>query len=309
MRLTTIAIAAFSLWLSLPARGQVRSGPLREIQQAADEAGVRIGVAAKHLGTGATVLLNADTLFPTASIIKLPILVELFHQFESGRLAPLEPVTLEAANARPGNGIVRFLSDGTALPLTDVATLMIILSDNTATNYVIDRLGESHEERLEAVNGRMRSLGLAHTKLLNKLYSWETKKKTEEALRFGIGVSTPGDMLLLLERIARGEADKDRPSESVVAVLRRQQDVQLAARYLPFLSDSTLRIGNKTGSLDEVKNDVGIVSGAGGTYVYAIFADGARTPGEEVDNPATIAVARISRILYDHLVRPAGNRR
>ena len=189
------------------------------------------------------------------------------------------------------------------MPLIDVATLMIILSDNTATNYVIDRLGDTHDEKLEAVNARMRSLGLRDTKLLNKLYSWETKKKTAEARRFGIGVTSPRDMALLLEEIAAGRAENREGSDSIIAILRRQQDAQMAARLLPFTEDTTLWIGNKTGSLDAVKNDVGIVSGAGGTYVYAIFCDQSRVEGEAADNPATLAVARISRMLYDYLGR------
>lgn len=297
------AIVCALLWLGFFARAQ-DAGALREaILKCAAEQGVRVGVAARHLGTGAKVEINADSLFPTASVIKLPILVALFHQFELRRLDPLEPVELDTGQARPGSGVLQYLRGGTALPLIDVATLMIILSDNTATNYVIDRLGLEHEAKLEAVNGRMRELGLTRTKLLNKLYSWETKKKTEEARRFGIGVSSPGDMALLLSEIAGGTAEVGHACDSIIMILRHQQDVQLAARYLPFRDDSTLWIGNKTGSLDGVKNDVGIVSGAGGMYVYAIFCDESRAEGEEVDNPATVAVAKISRMLYDAFER------
>jgi beta-lactamase class A len=296
----TVAIACLTLALSAWLQAQeTRPDLARQIRAVAAEYGVRVGVAAKHLGTGQTVGVDGDSLFPTASVIKLPVLVALFHQFAAGRLAPMDPVELRAADARPGSGILQFLHGGTTLPLIDVATLMIILSDNTATNYVIDRLGAEHEERLEAVNSRMRELGLRRTKLLNKLYSWETKKKTEEARRFGIGVTSPADMALLLEEIGTGAVDGPAASDSIVAILRRQQDVQLAARSLPFAADSTLWIGNKTGSLDEVKNDVGLVAGSGGKYVYAIFCDGSKSPGEETDNPATLAVAKISRLLYD----------
>ena len=131
---------------------------------------------------------------------------------------------------KPGNGVLQFLHGGQTLALVDVATLMIILSDNTATNYVIDRFGDEHEDRLEAVNRRMRFLGLHQTKLLNKLYSFATKKKTEEAIRFGIGVSSPADMALLLERIARREAVSPSASDSMVAILRNQVQAQLASK-------------------------------------------------------------------------------
>ncbi|MBI4546945.1 MAG: serine hydrolase [Ignavibacteriae bacterium] len=262
--------------------------------------GGRIGVSAENIYTGETVIINGDSLFPTASVIKLPVLVELFYRFHEGKLSPDTPIELLDSLKKPGSGILQFLHANQTLRLIDIATLMIILSDNTATNYVIDQLGATHEEKLETVNSRMRSLGLKNTKLLNKLYSFATKKNTEEARRFGIGVSSPNDMALLLEKLARGEIINQAMSDSMVRILRNQQDIQMAARYLPFMEDSTLWIANKTGSLDDRKIDVGIVSSSKGTYVYAIFCDGSVDLGEQVDNKATIAVAQVSRLLYDY---------
>ena len=273
------------------------------IQQIANEHRVRVGVAAKDLSTGERVEVNADSLFPTASVIKLPVLVELFSQFHEGKLSPGEKVELLDSLKKPGSGILQFLHDGQTLELIDVATLMIILSDNTATNYVIDRLGKEHDEKLEAVNSRMRSLGLRYTKLLNKLYSFATKKKTEEARRFGIGVSCPSDMLILLEKLARREIVDTSSSDRMIAILRNQQDIQMAARLLPFMEDSTLWIANKTGSLDDRKIDVGIVTSSRGKYGYAVFCDNSEDLGEQIDNKATFAVAKISRLLYDHFMK------
>lgn len=273
------------------------------IRAAGEGMGGRVGVVAKNLATGERVVVNGDWLFPTASIIKVPILVEFFGKVHEGLLTPDQPVALLDSLKRPGSGVLQFLRGGQSLKLLDVATLMIILSDNTATNYVIDRLASTHDAQLESVNRRMRLIGLRHTKLLNKLYSYATKKNTEEARRFGIGVSTPADMALLMERIARKEVISKDASESMVKIMRNQQDIQMAARNLPFQHDSTLWIANKTGSLDEVKNDVGIVSSMEGTYVYAIFCDESKDLGEQVDNSASVAVARISRLLYDHFLK------
>jgi beta-lactamase class A len=264
--------------------------------------GGRIGVAAKNISTGETILVNADSLFPTASVIKLPVLVELFYQFHEEKLFPVQPVALVDSIKKPGSGILQFLSGGQTLKLIDIATLMIIVSDNTGTNYVIDQFGTEHNEKLEAVNSRMRSLGLKNTKLLNKLYSWQTKKKTEEARRFGIGVSSPSDMMLLLEKITRREIVDTASCEKMISIMRAQQDIQMAARFLPFMEDSTLWIGNKTGSVDAVKNDVGIVANSNGTYVYAIFCDESKDTGEQVDNKAILAVAKVSRMLYDYFL-------
>ncbi len=259
-----------------------------------------IGVAAKDLRTGETVLVHADSLFPTASVIKLPILVELFYQFHESKLSPELQIKLEDSVKVPGSGVLQFLQAGEMLQLVDMATLMIILSDNTATNLVIDQLGGTHDEKLDAVNNRMRTLGLTHTKLLNKLYSWKTKKKTAEALRFGIGVSSPMDMIILLEKLAGGEIIDESTSHQIVSILKNQQDIAMSQRFLPFNRDSTLTVANKTGSLDAVKNDVGIVSGANIKYVYAIFCDQSKDLGEQLDNRATLAVAKVSELLFNY---------
>lgn len=273
-----------------------------DIVRQSESFGGRIGVTAKSIATGETILINGDSLFPTASVIKLPVLVELFCKFHDRELSPDYPVPLVDSVKRPGSGVLQFFHPGQTLKLIDIATLMIILSDNTATNYVIDQFAERHDEKLSAVNERMRSLGLRHTKLLNKLYSFATKKKTEEALRFGIGVSCSDDMALLLEKLARGEIIGKAESDSMVAILRNQQDISMAARLLPYEEDSTLWIANKTGSLEDRKIDVGIVSSSRGMYVYAIFCDGSKDLGEQVDNKATLAVARVSKLLYEYFL-------
>ncbi|MBI1804693.1 MAG: serine hydrolase [Ignavibacteriae bacterium] len=283
--------------------GQIPAQIERRIQFYAAEGGGRIGVAAKNLHTGEVIALDADSLFPTASIIKLPVLMELFYQSEQQPALLRKPIPLYDSLKKPSDGVLRLLHEGQTLQLIDIATLMIVLSDNTATNYVIDQLGTTHDEKLEAVNARMQSLGLKHTRLLNKLYSWTTKKKTEEARRFGIGVSCPSDMAMLLEKLAKGEVVNKSVSDSIIAILRNQQDVTKAARLLPFMEDTTLWIANKTGTLDDVKNDVGIVSCSRSAYVYAIFYDEGKNLGEQVDNSATLAVARVSRLLFDYFTQ------
>ncbi|MBI5215330.1 MAG: serine hydrolase [Ignavibacteriae bacterium] len=264
--------------------------------------GGRVGIAAKNISTNETIVIDGDSLFPTASIIKLPVLVELFYQFHEGKLSPDSPIPLLDSVKKPGSGILPFLHSGQTLKLIDIATLMIIVSDNTGTNYVIDQFGTEHDEKLNAVNKRMESLGLQNTKLQNKLYSFATKKKTPEAKRFGIGYTTPNDMMLLLEKIVNGEIVDSASSDQIISIMRGQQYIDMAPRYLPFTEDTTLWVANKTGSLDEVKNDVGIVSSSEGTYVYAIFCDNSPDLGEQVDNKATITVAKISKLLYDHFL-------
>lgn len=298
---TFLLLASFLLVIGVVSAQDAES-PVSQFRDIEQSFGGRLGVAAKSLETGETILFHHDSLFPTASIIKLPVLVEYFYQVHEGKLAFDTPLPLRDSLKKPGSGILQFMREGQSLKLIDIATLMIILSDNSATNYVIDQFGTEHDEKLEAVNSRMRSLGLKETKLLNKLYSWATKKKTEEAKRFGIGVTSPADMVILLERIAGNEIPNPALCDTMIGILRAQQDFLMGPRLLPFVEDSTLRVGNKTGSLDDVKNDVGLVTSERGNYVYAIFCDESKDEGEQVDNRATLAAARVSRLLYDYFL-------
>jgi beta-lactamase class A len=298
-----LRIIFLSILAPLVLQAQDRGALEERIKGFAADFGGHVGVCAVDLKSGKRISVNADSLFPTASVIKLPVLVTLFYRLQKDPSLGDEPVQLVDSVKKPGSGVLQFLHGGQSLKLIDVATLMIILSDNTATNYVIDQFGSEHEQKLEAVNSKMRELGLEHTKLLNKVYSFRTKKKTEEARRFGLGVSSPSDMVKLLELIARGEIVDRKSSDSIMAILRNQQDILMAARLLPFQDDSTLWIDNKTGSLDAVKNDIGIVGSSSGSYAYAIFCSDSKDLGEQVDNRATLAVAKISRLLYDRFLR------
>jgi beta-lactamase class A len=302
IQIRTVGIISFLLFTCL-AQAQEASRFDDRFRAFANEYGGRVGVAAKDIATGETIRFNSDSLFPTASIIKLPVLVELFTKFHDGELSPEQPILLLDSLKKPGSGVLQFFHGGQTLKLIDIATLMIIVSDNTGTNYVVDQFGSGHDEKLEAVNGRMRSLGLQQTKLLNKLYSFATKKKTEEARRFGVGVTCPDDMIQLLELIASGRMINKAVSDSIIDMMRKQFYQEQAQRYLPFTEDTTLWVANKTGSLDAVKNDVGIVASSRGTYVYAIFCDGSKDLGEQTDNIATLVVAKISKLLYDHFMK------
>jgi len=264
--------------------------------------GGRIGVAARDLKTGRTILVDADSLFPTASVIKLPVLVALFDKFRTGALHPDDTVSLTDSLKYGGSGVLQFFSGDAKLKLIDAAMLMIVLSDNTATNLVIDTFAPEHDARLAAVNSLMERFGLKHTHLLNKVMSWKTKKKTPESIRYGIGVSTPADMLLLLERITAGTAVDSASSRQMFDIMKNQQDVTMAARMLPYermKEGEQIVVANKTGWVSETKVDVGIVSSPATRYAYAIFADNSTDTSETVDNRAVLAVARASRIIYD----------
>ncbi|MCS7082561.1 MAG: class A beta-lactamase-related serine hydrolase [Bacteroidetes bacterium] len=262
--------------------------------------GLTLGVAARNLSTDQTLYYKADTLFPTASVIKLPVLVELYRQYARGYLHPRDTVLLDSSRLYPGSGVLRYLSVPRMLSLEDAAVLMIILSDNTATNLVFDKLGPHHEARLDSVNRTLRALGLEKTTMHNKPFSVRTRKNTPQALRYGIGMSTPREMLLLLSKLARGEVISPEASRAMIEILLRQQWTELAPRYLPVEADS-LKIAHKTGAISTARSDVGIIFTPRDTIVYAVMTDHVSDPRWTIDNKGNLAVSEAARIVYERL--------
>ena len=268
-----------------------------QLQQIINGSKGNVALAAKNLRTGELIEINAREEVQTASVIKLPIMVEAFYQAQEGR-TPLDSLLLlDKANLVQGSGILQDLSDGLILPLRDALTLMIALSDNTATNMVIDSVG------IDAVNSRMERLGLVHTRLFKKVFL-PPPKPSEEQKKFGLGVTTPADMLKLLEMLARGDLVDKASSEAMISILKKQRDRDQIPRYISYddlgENASGSQVANKTGALDRVRNDVGLVFTRRGTYLMAIFtwnsADARWTP----DNAATLTIAQLARVLFEH---------
>src|SRR5512144_1146508 len=129
--------------------------------------GGHMGFMAKNLKTGETLVFNGSERFPTASIIKLPVLAAYFQLIDEHRIDPGETIPLRQEDIKPGSGILQFLAANDRLTLSDAVKLMITYSDNTATNLVLDRLAPTHEQRLAVVNDFLTGKGLRNTRLLN----------------------------------------------------------------------------------------------------------------------------------------------
>lgn len=233
-----------------------------------------VGVAARHLTTGTEVGLNADEVFPTASVIKLPILVELMRQATEGRLSLEERVELREGDKRGGSGILKVFQAGLAPTLRDVATLMIVLSDNTATNTTIDAVGG-----VDAVNQAMDDLGLPTIRLHNRV---DFDVIADDVRR--LGESSPRDMCALVDGIARRTVFSPQISEAVEQVLAGQQYLDQFPRYMevsPYAAelglDPVITVANKTGFFTGTRADAGIVRfRGGGGFSYAVFNHGSK---------------------------------
>jgi beta-lactamase class A len=193
---------------------------------------------------GATLFEHgADDELPAASVIKVPLVMALYADAAEGRLDLGERV---AAGARAdGTGVLRHLADLAELTLRDLAMLTIIVSDNTATNRLIERIGT------DRVNARLAEWGCARTRLRRKMYDFEAAAKGSE------NVMTARETASLFRRLLRGECRDRATSDAVLGILERCQDKTMLRRYLP----PATRVAHKTGTLDASRNDAGIVYG------------------------------------------------
>jgi beta-lactamase class A len=256
---------------------------------------------AKNLDGGGTYSLGGDDPVRTASTIKLPIMIECFAEAGEGKVSFSEPIKLLAEEKVSGSGIAQDLSDGVELPFRDMILLMITLSDNTATNLIINRISGN------AVNARMAQLGLTQTRLMRKILGDGNKLKPmpsgittdgakPENKKFGLGRTSPHEMVLILEKLYRGELVNRDASEGMIAILKKQRDHNGIGRNL-----KSPVIASKSGALDALRSDVGIVYTKRGAIAMAITVDGMPVPDWSPDNPGELMIAALSQMLLDNL--------
>jgi beta-lactamase class A len=249
---------------------------------------------ARNLDTGAEVGLRGDERVRTASTIKLAVMVEAFDRVARGEARWDEPLTLGPETKVSGAGILPEFAPGLKLTLRDAVHLMIVISDNTATNLVIDRLGA------DAVNARMDALALKQTRLLRKVLGGGDSKANQDPAnrRFGLGVSTPREMVALVEQLERGLVVSKDASAEMIAILKRQQVHDGVGRTLRGVT-----VAHKTGALDRLRSDVAIVYTERGRIAMAITVDDLPEADWTVENPGLLLLSRLSVALIEGLGR------
>jgi beta-lactamase class A len=252
----------------------------------------KVSLFAKNLDTGESYDLGGDNRVRTASTIKVPVMVEAFARVAEGKVKWGDEVVLTKAKKVQGSGVLQELSDGLRLTLRDAVNLMIVVSDNTATNLALEVL------TTDSVNARMDSLGLNQTRLLRKVGSGGTSKAGEDlALKpYGLGVTTPREMVALVEKIERGEVVSAAASKEMMELLKRQQFHEGIGRAL-----KGVVIASKPGALDRLRSDVGIIYTKRGRIAMAITCDDMPEVDWTEDNPGYLLMSRLSLILIDGL--------
>ena len=263
-----------------------------------------VALYAKNLRTGREFGLAADTRVRTASTIKLPILCALESLVATGRVKWNERIALEASDKVTGSGVLGSLEDGTDLTIRNLAILMIIASDNTATNLITDRI------TADAVNEYLDSIGLTATRFNRKVRGdgstlaepsgWSRAGLLEENRKYGLGVSTPREMVRLLEMLEAGKIVTAAASKDILDILARQQVRDGIARH----AAEDLRVASKSGALDALRSDVGIVYSKGGPIALAITVDDMPATDYSPDNAGNTLIWQLASLLTDELGAP-----
>ncbi len=209
----------------------------------------KVAVAVKHLATGEEFHLNADEVMPTASLIKTAVMVEAYWQAEEGKVKLDDLLTLKADDKVPGAGVLTdSFTPGATFALRDAVRLMMTVSDNTATNMVLDKIG------LPSTNDRMEKLGLRETKIHAKVYKGSTTSiAPERTKKYGLGSTTAREMVKLLELLHAGKVASPKACEEMLGIMRKNQDNELMMRLLP----NGTAMAHKTGAVSGSRTDAG----------------------------------------------------
>jgi beta-lactamase class A len=201
-----------------------------------------VGYSVIDLETGARVQRRGDETFPTASLIKVSILVTVFDLVAKGRLSLDDPLTVLKIDQVPGSGVIQYLHNGTVLTVNDAAWLMSTISDNTATNLLLDRI------IIRRVWAKMDSLGLKQTRVHSKSFLRNSSVAMDSSVKYGLGVTTPNEMARLFELLAQGKAVSRTADSTMLHILEHNNNDVMLQRY----ADGA-RAAHKSGETDAVR--------------------------------------------------------
>jgi len=251
-----------------------------------------VSLFARNLDTGEEYSFSGDERVPTASTIKIAVMIEAFARVPEGRAKWTDELVLTKAARYGGSGILPELGDGLRLTLQDCVRLMMVLSDNTATNMVLDYLSTN------AVNARMNSLGFKQTRLMPRVGGGgeSVDGKQPDNKRFGLGATTPHEMVQILQKLDRGEIVNPAVSQQMLDLMKREQVRYAIGRDIPGVP-----MASKYGALDHLRSCVALVYSKRGKIAIAITVNDIPDVNWSVDNPGYLLMSRLSSILFDGL--------
>ena len=248
------------------------------------------GISLRNLGTGETLSIRGDEKFSSASLIKVAILVTLLDEVNKGTIRLDERMGMIARDRVGGSGVLKHMEPGLPLTLGDAAWLMITLSDNTATNLILDKVN------IRTVWAKMDSLGLPATRVHSKTFLRATSVAMDSSVKYGFGVTTPDETVRLFTLLHQGRAVSPALDSLALRMLRANQDAGKMVRWLP----GGVPVAHKSGDVDQARNDCGIVYGPAAPVALCVMTRENRDTSYGVDNPAHLLIARVAREVFRH---------
>jgi beta-lactamase class A len=257
----------------------------------------KTALAVKNLQTGENYYHNADEVMPTASLIKIAVLIELYAQAQEGKLHLSDRVTLRSADKVPGSGILtEHFSDGAEFSLRDAARLMIAFSDNTATNLVLERTG------IQAVNKRMAAWGFPQTRINAKVFRGSTTSvDPERTRRYGLGSTTAREMVGLLEQLQTSARLRPVYKLAVLNHLSKNDDKYKFKRLLP----AGVTVMHKDGSTDDTRTDAGLMHTPTGIVAMCVLTTNNKDRRWVAENAGNLLCARVAKEVYEYFSVPS----
>jgi len=228
---------------------------------------------------------RGDETFPTASLIKVPILVTVYDLVAKKQLSLDDPLTVLKIDQVPGAGIVQFLHNGTVLTVQDAAWLMTIISDNTATNLLLDRI------IIRRVWNKMDSLGLRNTKVHSKSFLRNSSVAMDSSVKYGLGVTTPNEMARLFELLALGKAVNPSSDSAMLNILEHNTDGEMLQRFA-----GGARAAHKTGATDQVRAECSLFT-LRNRIVACVLTKENKDIRWVIDQEAQVAMARMGEAI------------
>ncbi|MFO0788582.1 MAG: serine hydrolase [Pirellulales bacterium] len=294
---TPHAIAAFvlALLLTSTSRAAETSDTQKSLEQTllpmiqAHEG--EVGLAVKNLKTGESYEYKADQPMPTASLIKLAVMIATYDAVEKGKLSLDEEIMLKKDDQVGGSGILSsHFSPGAKISLRDAVHLMIVYSDNTATNLVLDKLG------LQATNDFTKQFGCPETRINSKVFRRDTSIDKDRSQKFGLGSTTAADMVKLCEALYGKKVVSEKASKQMLDHLYACDDKLKVPRMLP----SGTKVAHKTGSVNSSRTDAGIIETPAGPLAYCILTDKNKDQRWTDDNAGDLFCAKLGSAIYQY---------
>lgn len=264
----------------------------RSLQKLAAAHKGKVAYSLKHLGTGETIFHNADEVMPTASLIKLAIMAEVYAQAKENKLKLDEMLTLTKEEMVQGSGILNDnFSPGAQFSLRDAVRLMIAYSDNTATNMVLEKMG------IKPVNERMAALTLQETRINAKVFKGSTTSiDPERTKKYGLGSTTARETLQLLELLHKEVLVSNDASKAMLEHLKKCDDKEKFPRFLP----KGVTVAHKTGSVNNARTDGGILYFKEGPVALVVLTNENEDKSWTADNAGNKLCAEMAKAVVEY---------